>query len=231
MSLSALFELVISWSGWSSLASVTLRLLGGFGLNGMIFVVTLLFAIPLGLVIAFGSMSRFFPLRALTKTFVWIIRGTPLMLQIIIVFYGPGLLWGMRTLPRPTAAMIAFVINYAAYFSEIYRGGIEAIPKGQYEAAQVLGMTKTQIFFKVILLQVIRRILPPMSNEVITLVKDTALSNVIANKEIIMMSQEYISARALIWPLFYSGLFFLAFNGILTLLFGYLERKLDYFRV
>jgi len=213
------------------LLSVTFRLLEGFGLNCMIFAITLLLAIPLGLLIAFGSMSRFVPLRALTKTFVWVIRGTPLMLQIIIVFYGPGLLWGGQSFSRPTAAVAAFVINYAAYFSEIYRGGIEGIPKGQYEAAQVLGMTKSQIFFKVILLQVVKRIVPPMSNEIITLIKDTALARVISNKEITMMAQEYISSGALIWPLFYSGVFYLVFCGVLTLLFGYIEKKLDYFRV
>jgi len=213
------------------LLSVTLRLLQGFGLNCIIFGVTLLLAIPLGLIIAFGSMSSFSPLRWLTKTFVWIIRGTPLMLQIIIVFYGPGLIWGGQSFPRLTAAIVAFVINYAAYFSEIYRGGIEGIPKGQYEATQVLGMTKGQAFFKVILLQVVKRIVPPMSNEFITLVKDTSLARIIANKEIIMMAEEYTTSRALIWPLFYSGIFFLIFNGVLTLLFGYIEKKLNYFRV
>jgi len=213
------------------LLSVTLRLLQGFGLNCIIFGVTLLLAIPLGLIIAFGSMSSFSPLRWLTKTFVWIIRGTPLMLQIIIVFYGPGLIWGGQSFPGLTAAIVAFVINYAAYFSEIYRGGIEGIPKGQYEATQVLGMTKGQAFFKVILLQVVKRILPPMSNEFITLVKDTSLARIIANKEIIMMAEEYTTSRALIWPLFYSGIFFLIFNGVLTLLFGYIEKRLNYFRV
>lgn len=213
------------------LLSVTNRLLEGFGLNFMIFGVTLLLALPLGLVVAFGSMSRFYPLRALTRTFVWIIRGSPLMLQIIIVYYGPGLLWGAKSLPRPTAAMIAFAINYTAYFSEIYRGGIEGVPKGQYEAAQVLGMTKLQTFFRVILIQVVKRIVPPMSNEIITLIKDTSLSNIIANKEIIMVAQDYVSAKALIWPLFYSGVFFLVFNGLVTLLLGYLEKRLDYFKV
>jgi polar amino acid transport system permease protein len=216
---------------WSFLLSVTLRLLEGFRLNCLIFGVTLLFAIPLGLVVAFCSMSRFSPLRALTKTLVWIIRGSPLMLQVIIVYYGPGLLWGAQSLPRPTAAIIAFVINYAAYFFEIFRGGIEGIPRGQYEAAQVLGMTRSQAFFKVILLQVVKRIVPPMGNEIITLVKDTSLARIIANKELIMMAQEYISSRALIWPLFYSIVFFLVFNGVLTLLLGYIEKKLDYFRV
>jgi len=211
--------------------SVTQRLLEGFGLTCQIFLLTLLFALPLGLVIAFCSMSSFKPLRWLSRTFVWIIRGTPLMLQVIIVFYGPGLLFKADALPRMTAVLIAFIINYAAYFSEIYRGGIESIPKGQYEAAQVLGMTKTQIFFKVILLQVIKRIVAPMSNEIITLVKDTSLARIIAVKEIIMVAQEYVTAKALIWPLFYSGAFYLVFCGILTILFSRIEKRLDYFRV
>ncbi len=213
------------------LFTVTSRLLIGFGENCIIFLLTLLFALPLGLVIAFGSMSKFKPLAWLTKIFVWIIRGSPLMLQVIIVYYGPGLMWGWKAMGRTEAVIIAFIINYAAYFSEIYRGGIEGIPKGQYEAAQVLGMTKSQIFFKVILMQVIKRILAPMSNEVITLVKDTSLARTIAVKEIIMYAQEYIAANAIIWPLFYSGVFFLAFNGILTILFGWLEKKLSYFKV
>lgn len=214
-----------------NLMSVTLRLLQGFSLSFKLFFGTLLFAIPLGLVISFGSMSRFKPLRWLVHTFVWIIRGTPLMLQLIIVFYGPGLIWDGTALPRMTAAYIAFIINYAAYFSEIFRGGIEGISKGQYEAGQVLGMTKSQIFFRVILLQVIKRIVPPMSNEIITLVKDTSLARIIGIKEIIWLAQEYISSKAIIWPLFYTGAFYLIFNGLLTILFGYIEKKMDYFRV
>ena len=215
-----------------SLLSVTLRLLEGFGQTCLIFIVTLILSLPIGLVISFASMSKFKPLRWLTKTFVWVIRGTPLMLQIIIVFYGPGLIWdNVTNLSRIAAVLVAFVINYSAYFSEIFRGGIEGVPKGQYEAAQVLGMTKSQIFFKVILIQVIKRIVPPMSNEIITLVKDTSLARIIAVKEIIMMAQEYISTYALIWPLFYSGAFYLVFCGILTLLFGGVEKKLSYFRV
>ena len=211
--------------------TVTQRLLEGFGVTCEIFLVTLLCALPLGLLIAFCSMSRFAPLRWLSRTFVWVIRGTPLMLQVIIVFYGPGLLFDASSLPRLTAVLIAFIINYAAYFSEIYRGGIENIPKGQYEAGQVLGMTRTQIFFKVILLQVVKRIIPPMSNEIITLVKDTSLARSIAVKEIIMMAQEYITSAALIWPLFYSGAFYLLFCGLLTILFNRIEKRLDYFRV
>ena len=211
--------------------TVTQRLLEGFGVTCEIFLVTLLCALPLGLLIAFCSMSRFAPLRWLSRTFVWVIRGTPLMLQVIIVFYGPGLLFDASSLPRLTAVLIAFIINYAAYFSEIYRGGIENIPKGQYEAGQVLGMTRTQIFFKVILLQVVKRIIPPMSNEIITLVKDTSLARIIAVKEIIMIAQEYITSAALIWPLFYSGAFYLLFCGLLTILFNRIEKRLDYFRV
>ncbi|HWQ75448.1 MAG TPA: amino acid ABC transporter permease [Syntrophomonas sp.] len=210
---------------------VTQTLLEGFLTTFLIFAVTLVLAIPFGLIISFGSMSRFRPLRWLTKTFVWAIRGTPLMLQIIIVFYGPGLIWGWTAFPRLEAVLIAFVINYAAYFSEIFRSGIESVPRGQYEAGQVLGMTKSQIFFKVILLQVIKRIVPPMSNEIITLVKDTSLARVIAVREIIMQAEDYIRSAAIIWPLFYSGAFYLLFCGILTLLFGYLERRLSYFKV
>lgn len=210
------------------------RLTEAFWLNFHLFALTLVFALPLGLVVAFGSMSRFAPLRGAVKTFVWVIRGTPLMLQVIVIFMGPGLLgftnpWPSGSSGRLVAAVVAFVINYACYFSEIYRGGIEAVPKGQTEAGQVLGMTRTQIFFKVTLLQVIKRIIPPMGNEIITLVKDTSLANVISNKEIIMMAKEY-SAKGLIWPLFSTAIFFLVFVGALTILFGWLEKRLDYFR-
>ncbi len=212
------------------LLSVTLTLLGGFKTTFNIFLITLVFSLPLGLIITFGSMSKIKPIKWLFKTFVWIIRGTPLMLQIIVIFYCPSLIFDVDALPRLTAVLIAFVINYSAYFSEIYRAGIEAIPQGQYEAGQVLGMTKAQVFFKVVLFQVIKRIVPPMGNEIITLVKDTSLARIIAVEEIIMVAQRYISAKALIWPLFYSGLFYLMFCGILTILFGYIERKLDYYK-
>lgn len=204
-------------------------LVGGFWLNLEVFVMTLLLALPLGLVITFGSMTKFRPLRYLTRVFVWIIRGTPLMLQLFVVMYMPGLVFGIPMKSRMTAVLIAFVINYAAYFSEIYRGGIESIPKGQYEAGQVLGMTRSQVFFRVVLLQVVKRITPPMSNEVITLVKDTALARVVSVAEIIMCAERY-TKQGLIWPLFSTGLFFLLFNGLLTLLFGYFEKKMSYFR-
>ena len=204
-------------------------LVGGFWLNLQIFVMTLLMALPLGLVITFGSMTKFRPLRYLTRVFVWIIRGTPLMLQLFVVMYMPGLVFGIPMKSRMTAVLIAFVINYAAYFSEIYRGGIESIPKGQYEAGQVLGMTRSQVFFRVVLLQVVKRITPPMSNEVITLVKDTALARVVSVAEIIMCAERY-TKQGLIWPLFSTGLFFLLFNGVLTLLLGYFEKKMDYFK-
>ncbi|MCL2493032.1 MAG: amino acid ABC transporter permease [Clostridiales bacterium] len=213
-----------------TLLYVTEQLLQGFGVTCLIFGVTLLCALPLGLGVAFCSMSKYRLVRYISKTFVWIIRSTPLLLQVIIVFYGPGLIWGAEAMGRITAVLVAFIINYAAYFSEVYRGGIESIAKGQYEAGQVLGMTRSQIFFKVILLQVVKRILPPMSNEIITLVKDTALARVIAVKEIIMFAQEFVSVNALIWPLFYSGVFYLAFCGILTILFGKFEKRLGYFR-
>lgn len=208
---------------------VTLELLGGFWETMKIFVLTLAFSIPLGLVVCFGSMSKFSPLRMLTRGFVWIIRGSPLMLQLIIIFYGPGLMFGLPSMPRFTATLMAFSINYACYFSEIYRGGIESIPQGQYEAGQVLGMTKSQIFFRVILLQVIKRITPSMSNEIITLVKDTSLARIIGIYEIIWAGESFIK-QGLIWPLFYTGVFYLVFNGLVSLGLGRLERKLDYFR-
>ena len=208
---------------------VTLQLLAGFGESLKIFLLTLLFALPLGLVICFGSMSRFSPLRKLIRCFVWIIRGTPLMLQLIIIFYGPGLMFDLPAMPRFTATIVAFTINYACYFSEIYRGGIESIPRGQYEAGQVLGMTKQQIFFRVVLLQVVKRVMAPMSNEIITLVKDTSLARIIGIYEIIWAGESFIK-KGLIWPLFYTGAFYLVFNGLLTILFGKLEEKLNYFR-
>ena len=228
--------------------NVTLDLLNGFGTTVKLFGLTLLFALPLGLIFSFCSMSKFKPVSALMKIFIWIIRGTPLMLQLIVVFYGPGLVgaWAedmlaydnafmqwlatWNGLDRFPAVLVAFVFNYACYFSEIYRGGIESIPKGQYEAGQVLGMTKTQIFFKIVLLQVIKRIIPPMSNEIITLVKDTSLARIIAVYEIIWSAQVYIKSAGLIWPLFYTAAFYLIFNGILTVLFRKIEKKLDYFK-
>ena len=208
---------------------VTMELLEGFWETVKIFILTLAFSLPLGLVVAFGSMSRFRPLKWLTKGFVWIIRGTPLMLQLILIFYGPGLIFGISGLGRFQAVIVAFTINYACYFSEIYRGGIESIPQGQYAAGQVLGMTKTQSFFKVVLLQVVKRIMAPMGNEFITLVKDTALSRIIAIYEITYVGESFIK-KGLIWPLFYTGAFYLLFSGLLTVLFGKLEKKLDYFR-
>lgn len=210
--------------------NVTQQLFKGFGENCFIFAITLLLALPLGLIVSMGSMSKFKPLKWLTKAFVWIIRGTPLMLQLFVVFYIPPLVSnGSFNFPRMQAALIAFVINYAAYFSEIYRGGIESIPKGQYEAGQVLGMKKSQIFFKVVLMLVVKRITAPIGNEIITLVKDTSLASVIAIPEILMNAKDF-SMEGLIWPLFYSAVFFLAFCGILTLLFSFIEKKLDYYK-
>ena len=208
---------------------VTLSLLRGLEQTCLIFALTLLLALPLGLVISFGSMSKFKPLSYTVKVFVWVIRGVPLMLQIFIVFYLPGFLLGTPILSRFGSVIAAFVINYACYFSEIYRGGIESISKGQYEAGQVLGMSKSQVFFKVILLQVTKRILAPMSNEVITLVKDTALARVIMIVEIIKAAENF-AAYGLMWPLFYTAVFYLIFVGLLTILFGKLEKKLDYFK-
>lgn len=212
-----------------SFLEVTAQLADGFLTTLLIFAVTLVCSIPLGLIITFGSMSKIRPVKWLTKTFVWIIRGTPLMLQIIIVFYGPGLLFGWRALDRLVAVLIAFVINYACYFSEIYRGGIESIPKGQYEAGQVLGMTKSQIFFKIVLFQVIKRIVAPMGNEIITLVKDTSLARVIAVTELVKAAETIISLKAIIWPLFYIGAFYLLFSGLLSILLNYAEKKLNYY--
>lgn len=208
---------------------VTMTLMTGMTVTLKLFFLTLLIALPLGLVVCFGSMSRFAPLRWLVKTVVWIVRGSPLMIQIMIIFYGPGLLFGWPLLPRFTAALVAFSVNYACYFSEIYRGGIQAIPRGQYEAGQVLGMTRSQIFFRVTLLQIIKRIVPPMGNEFITLVKDTSLVRVISVYELIWMGETYIK-KGLIWPLFYTAVFYLIASGALTLLLGWIEKKLDYFK-
>ena len=215
------------------------RLSGAFLLNCELFALTLLFALPLGLVVAFGSMSRCKPLSGAVKTFVWVIRGTPLMLQIIVIYLGPGLLgmnnpWPSGSGGRMVAAVVAFAINYACYFSEIYRGGIQGVPKGQQEAGQVLGMTKSQIFFQVTLLQMVKKIVPPMSNEIITLVKDTSLSRIIALQEVIWAGQAFMKGSqgisGAIWPLFFTGVYYLVFSGILTLLLGWAERKLDYFK-
>lgn len=210
--------------------NVTLKLFEGFVKTCEIFAITLVSALPLGLLVALGAMCRFKLLRAVIKTIIWIIRGTPLMLQVIVVYYGPALMFGWGILPRMVAVLIAFIINYACYFAEIYRGGIESVNKGQYEAGLVLGMTKRQIFFRIILLQVIRRIVPPMSNEIITLVKDTSLARVIMVAEILKVAQDF-SAKGLIWPLFYTGVFYLAFVGILTMIFHFIEKKLAYIKV
>ena len=214
----------------TSFDKVTSDLLLGFVENLELFGLTLLLSLPLGLIITFGSMSKFKPLSWFTKTIVWIIRGTPLMLQIFVVFYVPGLVFDMPMRNRMLAALIAFVINYACYFSEIYRGGIESIPAGQYEAGYVLGMTKTQTFFRVVLLQVIKRIVPPMSNEIITLVKDTSLARIITVYEIIWAAQDFVRNDGILWPLFYTAVFYLLFSGLLTLLFGAIEKKLSYFK-
>ena len=214
-----------------SFAEVTKILLTGFGETCLLFVLTLVCALPLGLLICFGSMSRFKPISWLMKTIVWIIRGTPLLLQIIVVFYGPGLLFDYPMRSRFIAVLIAFVINYACYFSEIYRGGIESISKGQYEACAVLGMTKGQTFFHVILPQVVKRIIPPMSNEIITLVKDTSLARIIGVIELITVAQQVVNNYVILWPLFYAGAFYLIFNGLLTLLFGYIEKRMSYYKV
>lgn len=215
--------------------SVTQELLSGLGTTIEIFFWTLVFALPFGLVLALASMSKWKPLRYLIQVIVWIIRGTPLMLQLIIIFYGPGLwlgknIWGGNEAGRITATVVAFAFNYACYFSVIFRGGIEGIPAGQREAGEVLGMTKSQIFFKITLLQMVKRVVPPMSNEIITLVKDTSLARIIAAYELTFAGYSFMKSAGLTWPLFYTGVFYLLFVGILTLLFNYIERKLDYFK-
>ncbi|HIW81729.1 MAG TPA: amino acid ABC transporter permease [Candidatus Acetatifactor stercoripullorum] len=215
--------------------TVTLSLLNGLATTFQIFILTLLFSLPLGLLFAFASMSRCRLLRYFMQLVVWVVRGTPLMLQLIIIFYGPGLwldhnIWSGNETGRLTATVVAFTFNYACYFSVIFRGGIEGVPAGQREAGQVLGMTRSQIFFKITLLQMIKRVVPPMSNEVITLVKDTSLARIIAAYELTFAGYSFMKSDGITWPLFYTGVFYLVFVGILTLLFNYLERRLDYFR-
>lgn len=232
------------------LTEVFTRLADGFVTTLEIFALTLLIALPLGLIMSFGSMSKFLPLKYAVRFLVWVVRGSPLMIQLILVFYGPGLLgqWAAElvangntnaiivwlssigVMERFVAVIIAFSVNYACYFSEIYRGGIESIPKGQYEAGQVLGMTKTQVFFKVVLMQVVKRIIPPMSNEIITLVKDTSLARVIAVYELIWAGETFIKLKGIIWPLIATAIFYLAFSGLLTFVFGKIEKKLDYYK-
>ncbi len=222
---------------------ITVKLLEGFASTCIIFFATLIFALPLGLLISFGSMCKFKPVKVVFRTIVWIIRGTPLMLQIIAISFIPRYVFG--TYIKDLAnflnvkvatvnlifVVIAFVINYSCYFSEIYRGGIESIPRGQFEAGQVLGMKKMQIFRKIVLFQVVRKILPAMSNEIITLVKDTSLARVISVMEIIQSAYEIVNAKAIIWPLFYAGAFYLIFVGILTIVFQYLEKRMSYYGV
>ncbi len=217
----------------TSFWDVTFRLFSeGFLVTLNLFIITLIFSLPLGLIISFGSMSKIKILKRITRTFVWIIRGTPLMLQLLVVYYGPGLIFGTEfNLTEDIAAYITFIINYACYFSEIFRGGIESIPKGQYEAGKVLGMSKSQTFFRVILLQVVKNVLPPTSNEVITLVKDTSLARIILVYELIFTAEEYIRGAGIIWPLFYTGVFYLISCGLLTILFNKIEKKLSYFSV
>lgn len=215
--------------------TVTLELLKGLWTTFQIFAFTLLISLPAGLILALGSMSKWKPLKLLLEIIIWIIRGTPLMLQLIIIFYGPGLwlghnIWGGNEAGRITATVVAFSINYACYFSVIFRGGIEGVPVGQSEAGQVLGLSRREIFFNVTLLQMIKRVVPPMSNEIITLVKDTALARTIAAYELTFSGYSFMKSAGITWPLFYTGVFYLIFIGILTLLFNYIEKKLSYFR-
>ena len=224
-------------------ATVISALNEGFVVTFQLFLVTLVGALPLGLLVSFGSMNkwtltlgkhRIMPIRFLFRFIVWLFRGSPLLLQLMIIFYIPGemgyQIWSF-TNGRFWAAAVAFILNYACYFSEIYRGGIEAIPRGQDEAGMVLGMTKSQIFFKVKLAQLVRRIVPPMSNEIITLVKDTSLANTIALAEVIWAGRRFMKSEGLIWPLFFTGVYYLAFSGLLTLFFGWVEKKLSFYKV
>jgi len=224
--------------------SITLELLSGLASSVFLFLFTLLISLPLGLITCFATMSKFKPLSWLSQGVVLVLRGTPLMLQIFVIFYVPGLLFGFQWPSLSTgnvwfdstfstrfiAALVAFSINYAAYFSEIFRGGIISIPKGQFEAGAVLGMNKKEIFFKVILLQMVKRIVPPIGNEIITLVKDTSLANVIAVTELMFRAQQQLN-KGLIWPIFYAGLFYFLFNALVTYLLKLTERKLEYIKV
>ena len=207
----------------------------GFVKTFEIFVATLIGALPLGLLLAFGTMSKFKPLKAVTRAIVWVVRGTPLMLQLLVVYYGPGMImgnniWGVGDIGRNIAVYIAFIINYACYFAVVYRGGIEGIPQGQHEAGHVLGLTKNQIFIKIVFMQVLKRIMAPMSNEIITLVKDTSLARIILVYEVIWAGQTFIKSSGVIWPLFFTAVYYLLFVGILTIVFGKIEKKLDYYR-
>ena len=215
-------------------ADVTLSLCRGFLVTLKLFVLTLLFSLPLGLVMSLGVMSKVKVLSGPLRLLIWVIRGTPLMLQLLVVYYGPGIflgknIWGMGDQGRFLASLIAFVINYACYFAEIYRGGIQSVPEGQYEAGKVLGLSDREIFMNIILLQVIKKIIPPVFNEVITLVKDTSLARVIAVYEVIWSGQSYIKSQGIIWPLFYTGIFYLLFSGLLTIVSDQIEKKLSYF--
>lgn len=215
--------------------TVTQSLLNGLMTTFEIFILTLVFALPLGLILAFAAISRLKPLRFLVQILVWVIRGTPLMLQLLIIFYGPGLwlghnVWSGNESGRITATVVAFAINYACYFSVIFRGGMQGVPVGQREAGQVLGMTRSQIFFRVTLIQMVKRVVPPLSNEIITLVKDTSLARIIAAYELTFAGYSFMKSNGLTWPLFYTGVFYLVFVGLLTLLFNYIEKRLSYFR-
>ena len=210
------------------LLSVTKTLLQGFGITVLIFVLTLVISLPLGLLMSFGTMSKVKPLSYPLKVFVWIIRGTPLMLQIMIIFYMPSLLFGVKV-DRVVATIVSFSINYACYFSEIFRSGIQSIDIGQYEAGKVLGLSRRQTFFKVILFQVVKRVTPPLGNEIITLVKDTSLARIISVGELLFIAQNNYVAKGIVWPLFYTGVFYLLFVGLLTLILSNCEKRMSYF--
>ena len=214
-----------------SFLSISIDLFNGFVETLKIFTVTLITALPLGFILSLGLISHFKILKLILKTIIWIVRGTPLMLQLLVVYYGPGLMFGLKLMLVDLAVYIAFGLNYACYFAEIYRSGFESIPKHQYEAAKIFGSSYFQTIKDVIFIQVIKRIISPMSNEIMTLVKDTSLARVITYYEIIFAAQRYTKTAGLIWPLFYTGIYYLVFCGLLTILFQYFEKKLSYISV
>lgn len=215
-----------------SIATMLQQLTGGFLNTLIIFILTLLFSLPLGLLVAFCRMSKFRPLQLLAKVFISILRGTPLMLQLLVVFYGPYFLFGMQITMgfRFLALIIGFVINYSAYFAEIYRSGIESIPVGQYEAASVLGYSKSQTFLRIIFPQMVKRVLPPVTNEVITLVKDTSLAFVLAYTEMFTIAKQIAASKTTMMPLFVAGVFYFVFNAVVAFVMEAIEKKLSYYR-
>ena len=215
-----------------SFSTMMLQLGNGFGQTVLIFVLTLLFSLPLGLLVAFCRMSKIAPLRWITKIFISILRGTPLMLQLIVVFFGPFYVFkiGLSISYRFIAIIIGFSVNYSAYFAEIYRSGIESIPVGQYEAANVLGYSRRQTFTHIIFPQMVKRVLPPVTNEVITLVKDTSLAFAIAYTEMFTIAKQIAAAETSVLPLFVAGVFYFVFNLIVAQVMDRIEKRMNYYR-